>query len=124
MGGYIMQLQNFSVNDGEGIRTIVFMAGCPLRCAWCSNPEGQTVDNPMVHWMETEDILKELRRQAIFYRNSGGGVTFSGGEATAQPEFLREMVDELFTTRASPWPSRPAASSTLKSSGRCWRRWI
>lgn len=96
MGGYIMQLQNFSVNDGEGIRTIVFMAGCPLRCAWCSNPEGQTVDNPMVHWMETEDILKELRRQAIFYRNSGGGVTFSGGEATAQPEFLREMVDELY----------------------------
>ena len=96
MGGYIMQLQNFSVNYGEGIRTIVFMAGCPLRCAWCSNPEGQTVDNPMVHWMETEDILKELRRQAIFYRNSGGGVTFSGGEATAQPEFLRKMVDELY----------------------------
>ena len=96
MGGYIMQLQNFSVNDGEGIRTIVFMAGCPLRCAWCSNPEGQTMDNSMVHWMETEDILKELRRQAIFYRNSGGGVTFSGGEATAQPEFLREMVDALY----------------------------
>ena len=96
MGGYIMQLQNFSVNDGEGIRTIVFMAGCPLQCAWCSNPEGQTLRNPMTRWVETEEVLKELRRQSIFYRYSGGGVTFSGGEATAQPEFLREMVDALY----------------------------
>ena len=96
MGGYIMQLQHFSVNDGEGIRTIVFMAGCPLRCAWCSNPEGQTLRNPMTHWVETEEILRELRHQAIFYRQSGGGVTFSGGEATAQPEFLQEMVDTLY----------------------------
>ena len=47
MGGYIMQLQNYSVNDGEGIRTNVFLAGCPLRCLWCSNPEGQTIRNPM-----------------------------------------------------------------------------
>ncbi len=96
MGGYIMQLQNFSVNDGEGIRTIVFMAGCPLRCAWCANPEGQSACNPMTHWMETEEVLKELRRQAIFYRWSGGGVTFSGGEATAQPAFLKELVDALY----------------------------
>lgn len=96
MGGYIMQLQHFSVNDGEGIRTIVFMAGCPLRCAWCSNPEGQTSRNAMTHYVETEDVLRELRHQAIFYRQSGGGVTFSGGEATAQPEFLREMVDALY----------------------------
>lgn len=40
MKGYVMQLQPFSVNDGEGIRTTIFMAGCPLRCKWCSNPEG------------------------------------------------------------------------------------
>lgn len=96
MGGYIMQLQHFSVNDGDGIRTIVFMAGCPLRCAWCANPEGQTRRNAMTHWAETEDILVELRHQAIFFRQSGGGVTFSGGEATAQPDFLREMVDALY----------------------------
>lgn len=96
MGGYIMQLQHFSVNDGDGIRTIVFMAGCPLRCAWCANPEGQTRRNTMTHWAETEDILAELRHQAIFFRQSGGGVTFSGGEATAQPDFLREMVDALY----------------------------
>lgn len=96
MGGYIMQIQNYSVNDGEGIRTIIFLAGCPLRCAWCSNPEGQTRDNPMVHWANTEDIVHEIHRQSIFYRFSGGGVTFSGGEATSQPEFLRELVDRFY----------------------------
>lgn len=96
MGGFIMQLQHFSVNDGEGIRTIIFMAGCPLRCAWCANPEGQTQQNPMTHWAEAEEILAEVRRQAIFYRFSGGGVTFSGGEATAQPEFLAELTDALY----------------------------
>ena len=79
MGGYIMQLQNYSVNDGDGIRTVIFLAGCPLRCAWCANPEGQTLQNPMTRWAETEEILAEVRRQEIFYRASGGGVTFSGG---------------------------------------------
>ncbi|MFQ8897362.1 MAG: 4Fe-4S cluster-binding domain-containing protein [[Clostridium] scindens] len=88
MGGYIMQLQNYSVNDGEGIRTNVFLAGCPLRCLWCSNPEGQTIRNPMTRYMETEEIIEQVKKQMIFYRNSGGGVTFSGGEATVQAEFL------------------------------------
>ncbi len=96
MGGYLMQLQNFSVNDGEGIRTLVFMSGCPLRCAWCANPEGQTCRNSMTHRVETADVLAKIRKQEIFYRYSGGGVTFSGGEATAQPQFLAEMVDALY----------------------------
>lgn len=95
MGGYIMQIQNFSVNDGEGIRTIVFLAGCPLRCAWCSNPEGQTQNNPLVRWAETQEIVREVRRQSIFSRFSGGGVTFSGGEATAQPDFLQELTNQF-----------------------------
>lgn len=96
MGGYIMQLQNYTVNDGEGIRTAVFMAGCPLKCAWCANPEGMSSVNSMTHWAEAEDILKEIRRQSIFYRFSGGGVTFSGGEATLQPKFLKELTDALY----------------------------
>lgn len=91
-----MQLQHFSVNDGEGIRTNLFLAGCPLRCAWCANPEGQTWHNPMTRWAETEEILAEVRRQAVFYRFSGGGVTFTGGEATAQPGFLAELTDILY----------------------------
>ena len=47
--GYVMQLQPFSVNDGDGIRTTVFLAGCPLRCRWCSNPEGLSA-RPLVGW--------------------------------------------------------------------------
>ena len=96
MGGYLMQLQNFSVNDGEGIRTNVFLAGCPLRCAWCANPEGQTWCNALTHWVETDEVLQKIRQQEIFYRYSGGGVTFSGGEATAQPQFLAELADALY----------------------------
>lgn len=96
MGGYIMQLQNYSVNDGDGIRTVVFLAGCPLHCAWCANPEGQTLQNSMTHWTETGEILSQLHRQEPFYRASGGGITFSGGEATAQPAFLAELTDALY----------------------------
>lgn len=95
-GGYIMQMQNFSVNDGEGIRTTIFLSGCPLRCKWCSNPEGQTLQNSMTRYWETEEVIAYIRRQMIFYRNSGGGVTFSGGEATAQPEFLRKLAYEFY----------------------------
>lgn len=96
MGGYLMQTQHFSVNDGEGIRTTLFLAGCPLRCAWCANPEGQTCQNPMTRWAETEEVLRELEGQRIFYRFSGGGVTFSGGEATMQGDFLKELTDALY----------------------------
>lgn len=94
--GTIMQLQNLTVNDGEGIRTMVFLAGCPLRCAWCANPEGQNTDNPMVHEASVDEIVREIHSQDIFYRFSGGGVTFSGGEATSQPAFLLELVDRLY----------------------------
>ena len=96
MGGYIMQTQNFSVNDGEGIRTTVFLAGCPLRCAWCSNPEGQTFRNPMTRWVEADELVRDIWHQAVFYRFSGGGVTFSGGEAAMQPDFLRELADRFY----------------------------
>ena len=96
LGGYIMQTQTFSVNDGEGIRTTIFLAGCPLRCAWCANPEGQTCQNPMTRRVEAEELVREIWRQAVFYRFSGGGVTFSGGEATMQPAFLRELTDRFY----------------------------
>lgn len=91
-----MQTQHFSVNDGEGIRTTIFLAGCPLRCAWCANPEGQALRGPMTRWAETGELVREVRRQAVFYRFSGGGVTFSGGEATVQADFLRELTDAFY----------------------------
>lgn len=95
-GGCIMQLQNYSVNDGDGIRTDIFLAGCPLRCRWCSNPEGQTLHNPMTRYMTVEEVVAAIRKQRIFYRYSGGGVTFSGGEATMQTGFLRTLTERLY----------------------------
>lgn len=91
-----MQMQDLTVNDGDGIRTMVFLAGCPLRCAWCANPEGQTQDNSMVRKVSADEICERIHRQEIFYRFSGGGVTFSGGEACAQPEFLSELASRLY----------------------------
>ena len=71
--GTIFNIQHFCIHDGPGIRTNVFVKGCPLRCLWCANPEGQTRRNALTHWAETDDILDELRHQAIFFRHSGGG---------------------------------------------------
>ena len=148
--GYIMQIQPFSVNDGEGIRTNIFMAGCPLRCRWCSNPEGFTqrelvgwysrkcigcaacesvcpqgigIDmterdrciacgacvnvcpeearTRMVSLIDADDVIKEVLKHRLFYSYSGGGVTFSGGEATSQPEFLDYVSRELYDSGIS-----------------------
>jgi len=99
VSGYFMEPQNFSVNDGNGIRTVIFFAGCPLRCQWCSNPESYTninEKNNFIYHYNSEQILKIIEKQKIFYRFSGGGVTFSGGEATLQIDILRELVDKLY----------------------------
>ena len=94
--GYIMQLQNMSVNDGEGIRTNIFLAGCPMTCPWCSNPEGQTLINPMTKMITVSEVLTFVKKQMLFYRYSGGGVTFSGGEATLQIGFLRSLANAFY----------------------------
>jgi len=87
-------IQRWSLHDGPGIRTTVFFQGCPLRCCWCSNPESwefkKQEKSPTI-----EDILETIERDAVFYRASGGGVTFSGGEPFAQPELLRQLADSL-----------------------------
>ncbi len=144
--GYVMQLQPFSVNDGDGIRTTIFLAGCPLRCKWCSNPEGfsrQTLIGwherkcigcgkctavcpqgiginlnaarekciacgsctescptnarcVMVHEVEADEILAAVQKHRLFYAMSGGGITFSGGEAAGQPAFLNYLTEQLY----------------------------
>ena len=148
MNGYFMEPQNFSVNDGDGIRTTIFFAGCPLHCKWCSNPESTedfkrvsfnrdtcigcglcskvcpagvgidlncigerekciscgkcTVNCPtnsrrkLVRQYSADEILDIISRQEIFYRYSGGGVTFSGGEATLNQHMLRLLVNSLY----------------------------
>jgi pyruvate formate lyase activating enzyme len=88
--GRIFNLQRFSLHDGPGIRTTVFFKGCPLDCAWCHNPEGRTpeVSEGMGREVSVAEVLAEVVRDRPFYETSGGGVTFSGGEPLAQPEFL------------------------------------
>lgn len=143
--GLIFDVQRFSVHDGPGIRTTVFLKGCPLRCLWCQNPEsisrrpeivyiasrciecdkcqercphnavravdgskeiirdtctmcGACLDvcyagalNIFGRWLTVSELLEIVELDREFYVRSGGGVTFSGGEPTAQPVFLREV---------------------------------
>jgi len=145
--GTIFNIQRFSIEDGPGIRTTVFMKGCPLRCVWCHNPEG-IEGRKQLMWFDVRcigarDCLKacplgalelgkggmridrercdgcglcqeacpagaievvgrritareafeEVARDEAFYRNSGGGLTVSGGEPTMQPAFVAELME-------------------------------
>ncbi|MCF8379049.1 MAG: glycyl-radical enzyme activating protein [Bacteroidales bacterium] len=95
--GKIFNIQRFSIHDGPGIRTTVFLQGCPLSCKWCHNPEGRTsgirLDGVEVGKEYTADkLLDILLKDRIFYDESGGGVTFSGGEPLSQPGFLKEIL--------------------------------
>lgn len=148
-GGVIFNIQKFSLDDGPGIRTVVFLKGCPLSCAWCANPESQ---DPRVQslWDKTRcrgclncvkscpenavvrtpagitvdpsrctgcglcaricpegalsiegehrsvnEIVRICLQDRDFYEESGGGVTLSGGEALAQPEFALSLLSAL-----------------------------
>ena len=165
--GLVFNVQRFSIHDGPGIRTTVFMKGCPLKCLWCSNPESQDFSpnlmvrdincrgcgacvkvcpegaitltkeqGRMIDWgkctqclicadaciydslnvcgkyMAVEEILEEVMRDHDFYKNSGGGITVSGGEALSQNEFVADLLKEckgqglhtvLDTTGYAPW---------------------
>lgn len=96
--GFMMQPQNYSVNDGDGIRTVLFLSGCPLRCKWCANPESFASNGPnsFISEYTIEAILNLIDRQRVFYRFSNGGITFSGGEPTVQLEFLDTLSRKLY----------------------------
>ena len=146
--GTIFNIQHFSVNDGPGIRTTVFLKGCPLRCPWCGNPESQNFA-PELAWsrkkcihchscvkelpelccrfsedhllwdksakpdteqvdrvcptgalhvigdtVTVDDVLTEVEKDRVFFQTSGGGMTLSGGEPLAQPEFTLAVLEE------------------------------
>ncbi len=144
--GVIFNIQRFSIHDGPGIRTTVFLKGCPLRCAWCHNPESQDYGLSVMYFQErcagcqacvaacpkqriefttggqlregctgcgacitacphgalelvgqrvsVPEVIAELLKDEAFYDQSGGGVTFSGGEPLAQPAFLSGLLQE------------------------------
>lgn len=131
----------YAVHDGPGIRTVVFLKGCPLRCWWCHNPEGQGTGRELIVWpgrcigcgdcaevcprgapspggdecalcfkcvdacqagartiagreVTVGEVMAEIMKDAPFYEESGGGVTFSGGEPLMQLEFLEALLKE------------------------------
>jgi pyruvate formate lyase activating enzyme len=97
--GNIFKIKKYALHDGPGIRTTVFLKGCPLACRWCHNPEGisfQAGDrqgDTLAGWSASvAQVVAEIEKDRIFYDQSGGGVTFSGGEPTAQPEFLEALL--------------------------------
>jgi len=91
--GYVSQIQDFCVHDGDGIRTTIFLSGCPLRCHWCANPE--TWELMSGTQMSVAQIIDKCARQRVFYNHSGGGVTLSGGEPGMQPEFVNALTAAL-----------------------------
>ena len=101
--GMIFDIKEFAIHDGPGIRTTVFLKGCPLNCSWCHNPEGKSrypqimrteVSERLVGKEYTsEELAKQLNGQAEIFRLDGGGVTFSGGEPLMQAEFVAEVID-------------------------------
>lgn len=101
--GRIFDIQKFSVHDGPGIRTIVFLKGCMLRCRWCCNPESQEYDiQTMLKAGESEivgrdvtvgEIIAQVKKDMPYYRRSGGGLTLSGGEAFCQPDFAAALFE-------------------------------
>ena len=146
--GRVLQLQHYSLNDGNGIRTIIFFAGCPLRCKWCANPEGFSTKNHIMYdstrctacdecraacpiglapdlndekvrrdctgcgacvtvcltgarrnslyEITVEEAVSALEPQRIFFEQSGGGVTYSGGECTQQAKFLCDLSQTMY----------------------------
>lgn len=100
--GRIFDIQRYSIHDGCGIRTIVFLKGCFMRCKWCCNPESQSHDiEHMIVFGKDKvigedvtvgDIIEIVAKDRPYYRRSGGGLTLSGGEMLFQPEFSRDML--------------------------------
>jgi pyruvate formate lyase activating enzyme len=106
--GVVFDLCEFAVHDGPGIRTTVFMKGCPLRCSWCHNPEGISPEPQTVvgaagsrlvgRRYSSDELAAILNGQAAILRAGEGGVTFSGGEPLLQAAFVAEVIDRLDRT--------------------------
>lgn len=154
MEGIVFDIKQMAVFDGPGIRTTVFLKGCPLRCQWCHNPEGLSFQPQLMvsengclkcekcvsickhpeacvscgecirvcplrlrkiagTKMSSEELVAELLRDREYLKTCGGGVTFSGGEPTAQPMFLLECLKKLSSMHR-----------VIETSGYCEPQWF
>jgi pyruvate formate lyase activating enzyme len=103
--GIVFDIKEFTIHDGPGIRTTVFMKGCPLACTWCHNPEGRSMQPQIMRAVGSERLAGQvytpaelaalLNSQADLLRANEGGITFSGGEPLLQAEFVAEVIDLL-----------------------------
>lgn len=103
--GIVFDIKEFAIHDGPGIRTTVFLKGCPMSCMWCHNPEGQSRQPQVIRGQAGERIAgKEytaielatlLNQQVDILRANEGGLTFSGGEPLMQADFVAEVIDLL-----------------------------
>jgi pyruvate formate lyase activating enzyme len=112
----IFDIKRFAIHDGPGIRVTVFFKGCPLSCWWCHNPEGipkePSQQSQMIQfdgiqierdleigkWVEVEEMVSEIIRDRVYMEETGGGVTFSGGEPLMQAASLSRML-EIFNSK-------------------------
>jgi len=122
MTGEIFSIQKYALHDGPGIRTTVFMKGCPLTCQWCHNPESISNEQEKIFYKDkcigcntcndlsdpencpsealqyvsktysVDQLYDEIIKDHVFYEQSGGGITFSGGEPLLQVDFLVEVL--------------------------------
>ena len=91
--GKIHSVESMGLVDGPGIRVVVFMQGCTLRCLYCHNPDTWTLDgNKDALDFTPEELVNKISRFRSYFEKSGGGVTFSGGDPLKQPEFLKETL--------------------------------
>lgn len=88
MSGRIHSLESFGTVDGPGTRFVVFVQGCPMRCAYCHNPDTWSMVGGKQ--MEASEIIEQYERNKAFYQN-GGGLTVTGGEPLMQVDFLIEL---------------------------------
>ena len=89
MVGYLHSENHCGMVDGQGIRSLFFLSGCPLRCLYCHNPDSWRLENGRE--VTAQELASEAARYKNFHKN-GGGVTISGGEPFSQPEFLEALV--------------------------------
>jgi pyruvate formate lyase activating enzyme len=104
MTGIVFDIRELTVHDGPGIRTTVFLKGCPLRCAWCHNPEGLSPAPQVLRSAAGQrrvgkvytsaELAGMLNRQGPLLRDNGG-ITFSGGEPLMQATFVADTIDRL-----------------------------